>query len=166
VKLMVNALIVTTIVLEVRSIVGPYEDWPFTSNTMFAYYRSPETPLYDLRFTVYDESGFARQLEPRADLGTPDHEAFRRLVFSRWYGSTDPHFPQGHVASDSAAFVARMADLCRQITTVMHRRGQPVAALGIEVDRVERTGDSLAVRERTPVGRCEGDSVSFVMAPR
>src|SRR5262245_18124717 len=82
-------LVLAILGLELRAVLGPYEDWPFTSAPMFALYQTPGAPVFELSFYVEDADGVAVELDPLRHLDTGEL-GFRRHFFARYYGSTDP----------------------------------------------------------------------------
>jgi len=152
-KFVVSVFIVAIIAIETVAIVTLTDDWPFGSNSMFAYYRTPDDPVYDIVVFVEERAGQPRRLDLTADLGVIDTESFRRMFFSRWYGSTDPRFPQGHLQEDTpAAFSERMTTFCQRVVQVMEERGSAPVALQFEVHRLERGGDAWVTTGQTLVG--------------
>src|SRR5688572_29539849 len=95
------ALLIASITgLELWAVLGPHEDWPFTSAPMFARYQTPGDPVFELSFYVEDPAGVRVELDPLRHLGTGEL-GFRRHFFARYYGSTDPRHPSGHLPSES-----------------------------------------------------------------
>jgi hypothetical protein len=167
-KAAVSLFIVLLVGAEVYAIAGPHEEWPFTSNTMFAYHRTADAPVYDLVLTVTDADGATRRLDPARDLGVANPEAFRRMFFAQWYGSTDPRFPQGHPPADGPeAFTARMGVFGARVVAVLRRRGDPPAAIGLSLVELTRTGDGAYTPQRHwPIGAYAVDTHAFTLAPR
>jgi hypothetical protein len=164
-KLLVSAFILTLLAFQLVAIIGPFDDWPFASNSMFAYYRVPGEPAYDIAILLEDETGQVRRLDPVRDLGVPSADSFRRLVFSRWYGSTDPAFPQGKYPDDSrAAFVARLTDLSRKIVNVIRRRNPAapaITAIKIDLRTMLPQGNGWTSQRETPIGHYSVASDQF-----
>jgi hypothetical protein len=129
-RLWVSVFVVAVIGLQWRSIIGSYEAWPFLSNAMFAWYLDRErTPLYELRLWVGPDEGALRPLMPFADLGVSE-VGFARIMFARYYWSTDGWYPQGHHGPDSPAdFERRIARLMTEIADTMARRKKPVGVV-------------------------------------
>lgn len=143
-KLGALGVIVLVLGLELRAVLGPHEDWPFTSAPMFARYVAPGDPLYELRIFLERPDGSERELSPRRDLGLGEL-GFRRQLFARYYGSTDPRHPSGHHPGDTPErFRERLRDFMHKLASVHARRGShPVVAYRLEVwklenERVER----------------------------
>jgi len=133
------ALLVTAIVgLELRAVLGPYEDWPFTSAPMFARYQTPGAPVFELSFYVEDAEGVTVELEPLRHLGTGEL-GFRRHFFARYYGSTDPQHPSWHLPDDNPAkFEQRIAEWMRLVVSVYTRRaGHPPRRIWLEASKLE-----------------------------
>jgi hypothetical protein len=146
--------ILAIIGLQAWAVVDYRDDWPFASNSMFSFGREPDGHVYDLQLTV-EVDGRWRRLAPADDLGAEDDESFRRLFFTRWYGSTDPDYPQRSFAHDDpAAFAARMSDFCREVESEMHDRDRQVEGLAIVLVELEPAGDHWAVTRERSVGRC------------
>ncbi len=140
--------------LQVWAVVDYRDDWPFASNSMFSFRREPDGHVYDLQLSV-EVDGQWRRLAPTNDLGAEDDESFRRLFFTRWYGSTDADYPQRSFAhDDAAAFVARMGEFCRAVDSEMHERGQQVEALAIVVVELEPEHDHWVATAHHRVGQC------------
>jgi hypothetical protein len=164
-KLLVSAFILTLLAFQLVAIIGPFDDWPFASNSMFAFYRVPNEPAYDIVILLEDETGQSRRLDPVKDLGVPSADSFRRLMFSRWYGSTDPVFPQGKYPDDSrVAFASRLADLSRKIVNVIRRRNPAapaITAIKIDLRTMLPQGNGWASRHETPIGHYSVASDQF-----
>lgn len=156
-KLLVSAFILILLTLQIVAIIGPFDDWPFASNSMFGFYRVPGEPTYDIVILLEDEMGNVRQLDAVKDLGVPSADSFRRLVFSRWYGSVEPFFPQGKYPDDSrAAFAARLTDLSRKIVSVVRRRNpaaSAITAVDIELRTMLSQSNVWVSQDRKPIGR-------------
>ena len=149
-----SLFILAIIGLQAWAVVDYRDDWPFASNSMFSFGREPDGHVYDLQLTV-EVDGSWRRLAPTDDLGAEDDESFRRLFFTRWYGSTDPDYPQRSFAHDDpATFVARMGQFCRTVASEMHERGQPVEGLVVTLVELEPAGDRWTVTEQRRVGEC------------
>ncbi len=148
-KCAAGLLVLTLCALELRAIVGPHEDWPFTSAPMFARYVAAGDPLYELHLVVELPSGSETELDPKRDLGMGEL-GFRRQFFTQVYGSTDPRHPSQHRLDDSRErFRARLLDSMKKLSGVYTRRsGRALAGLRLEVWRLE--GPRL---ERRPVAR-------------
>ena len=143
------ALLATAILgLELRAIAGPYEDWPFSSAPMFAYYHDADWPLFELGLEVEIAPGSERQIDPRADLGIGEI-AFKRLLFADYYGSIDPAHPAGHHENDSPErFRQRMSELCRKVARVLAQRtGTPARTIRVELTRIEQQRGVTGVLE-------------------
>jgi hypothetical protein len=101
--------------LQLRAVVGPHEDWPFTSAPMFARYHTPGAPAYELGVVVREVGGAPFELVPKQHLGVGEL-AFRRQLFTRHYGSVDARHPGGHhVADDATKFERRMSAWCKLV---------------------------------------------------
>ena len=165
-KFSVSLFILALIGLQTVAILGPHDDWPFASNSMFAYYRTSDDPVYDLVILIENAAGEIRRLDTAADLGVPNTDAFRRLLFSRWYGSTDPRFPQGHHPDDTPdLFTARLTDFCQRVVIVMERRGETPAAIRLEIRRLEREGNTWVTHESKLIGRYQVSNLQFTLNP-
>lgn len=136
-RVALSAFILVTLAMQARAVFTLTDDYPFASNSMFSFYRSAKTPVYDLYIEVESATGFWRRLDPDPDLGFPSSETFRRLFFGRWYGSTNEMFPQGRFHSDDPAhFNARMAQFFRSVTSSMRVRGQVPIAFRVAVQQL------------------------------
>lgn len=132
------ALLITTIAgLELWAVLGPHEDWPFTSAPMFARYQTPGAPVFELSFYAEDPAGVRVELDPLRHLGTGEL-GFRRHFFARYYGSTDPRHPSGHLRSDSeAAFRQRIAGWMRLVALAYAKQqGHPPRRLWLEASKL------------------------------
>jgi len=133
------ALLVAAILgLELRAVIGPYEDWPFTSAPMFARYQTPGDPLFELSFYVEDVEGVTMELDPLRHLDTGEL-GFRRHFFARYYGSTDPEHPSWHLPHDNRAkFEQRIAEWMKLVVAVYTRRaGHPPRRVWLEASKLE-----------------------------
>jgi len=132
-------LVVTVVGLELRAVLGPHEDWPFTSAPMFARYQTPGAPVFELSFYVEDVQGVAVELEPLRHLGMGEL-GFRRHFFARYYGSTDPAHPSWHLPHDNRAkFEQRIAEWMKLVASVYERQqGHPPRRLWLEASKLER----------------------------
>lgn len=148
-KSAVSALVLVIMGFELWAILGPREDWPLTSGAMFAFYVTPESDLY--RIDIYAErDGERAALRPRVDVGL-GARSLRRLLFSAYYGSTDPRFPQGHHIGDTPeGFRRRIEDFLDRLASIMIRRGRAPETLELEVVRV--SSDGTTILERKVVG--------------
>jgi hypothetical protein len=148
-KLGALALTALLVGLQLRAMIGPWEDWPFTSAPMFARYHSADRPLYEIAIVEEADSGAERRLAA-SDFGLREI-SFGRSFFGDVYGSTDPHHPAGHHPGDTPdRFAARMAELSARLVAVRERRGAPrPRALRYELWRIERG----SVTARSPIGR-------------
>lgn len=109
--------------LELRAVLGPHEDWPFTSAPMFARYQAPDDPVFELSFYVEDPKGTIVELRPQEHLGVGEL-GFRRHFFARYYGSTDELHPSGHFPHDArAAFRDRIAAWMKLVARAYARKG-------------------------------------------
>lgn len=157
-KVSASVLIVALVGLKAWAIVGPYEDWPFTSAPIFAYYVAPGSPVYDILFHAEDTDGRSWPIRSFRDLGMGEL-SFKRLFFGKYYGSTDPRYPDGHHPNDTPeAFAARLGDFCGRLAAVMARRGRAPVAIRIEVHEV--AGKHVA--KRRVVGRYDVEAKKFV----
>src|SRR5215510_2133403 len=93
-KLAVSGFVLALVGLQAWAVVGRFDDWPFAANAMFSYARAPPEPVYDLQVLRYDDHGDAQVVDPVHELKATSRLEFRRMFFSRWYGSTDPDFAQ------------------------------------------------------------------------
>ena len=143
------ALAALLIGLQLRAMLGPHEDWPFTSAPMFAFYHSADRPLYEIAIFEQSAEGLEKRLRS-ADIGVREI-SFGRAFFGDVYGSIDPYHPAGHHPGDTPrAFAARMSEFSERLIAVRKRRGAPPAhSLRYELLRVERG----TVTARTPIGR-------------
>lgn len=148
-KLGALALTALLVGLQLRAMLGPWEDWPFTSAPMFARYHSAERPLYEIAIVEETAEGAEHRLAA-SDLGLREI-SFGRFFFGDVYGSTDPRHPAGHHPGDTPErFAARMAAFSERLIAVRERRGAArPRALRYELWRVERG----SVTARTPIGR-------------
>lgn len=131
-------LVVTVVGLELRAVLGPYEDWPFTSAPMFARYQTVGAPVFELSFYVEAAEGVTVELEPLRHLGMGEL-GFRRHFFAHYYGSTDPAHPSWHLPDDDRAkFEQRIAEWMKLIVSVYTRHeGQPPRRLWLEASKLE-----------------------------
>lgn len=146
-RLAASALLATVVALQLRAMIGPHEDWPFTSAPMFARYQAPGDPLVELRVLVVTEGRGEFELDAERDLGLGEL-GFRRQFFSQYYGSTDPEHPSRHYSKDGfAQHRQRVLDWMRKVARgVRRKRGQLPQRLRLEAVRV--TGSE---RERHPL---------------
>ena len=135
----VAVLAATLLGLQLRAILGPREDWPFSSAPMFAYYHDADWPLFELNLYAETPAGSEKAIDPRADLGIGEI-AFKRQLFADYYGSIDPAHPAGRHEDDSPErFRQRMSELCRKAARAFQQRsGAPVRKIRVEVARVEQ----------------------------
>jgi hypothetical protein len=140
-RLGAGALVIGLVALKVRAMLGPHEDWPFTSAPMFARYHSPDQPLFELRLIAQHADGSEHEIVPQRDLGLGEL-AFRRQFFAKHYGSADPRHPGGHLENDTReAFERRLGAWMRRVAGVYQRRtGRVLAGVSVEVRRVTATG--------------------------
>lgn len=158
-RVAINVVVGAVVVLHLWAIAGPREEWPFTSNAMFAFYLTPEAPAYE--FTVYAEQsdGTSRPIDFHRELGVI---WFDRIFLSKWYGSTDPRFPQGHYLDDNESeFTERMADFGEATIAALRRNGADVVAIRIELTR--RLGETV---ETFTVGRHDARTGRFMRGER
>jgi hypothetical protein len=148
-------LVLVLVGLQVWAMAGYRDDWPFAANAMFAFPRHDAEPVYELDVLVEVEGSW-RRLDPEADLGLAHPEYFRRMFFSRYYGSTNGQFPQRMFSSDDRArFEARLTAFCRAVARSLTDHGEAATALRLElVERRRRDGTWLAA-QREIVGRCD-----------
>lgn len=150
--------------MQVWAVVDYRDDWPFASNSMFSFRREPDGHVYDLQLTV-EVDGQWRRLAPVDDLGAEDDESFRRLFFTRWYGSTDADYPQRSFAhDDAAAFAARMGQFCRAVESEMHQRGELVVGLAVTLVELHPVDGQWVVTTQHRVGQCTPIDGGFVAA--
>lgn len=140
-RLAAGALVATLVALQLGAMLGPHEDWPFTSAPMFARYHSADEPLFELRFIARFADGHEQEILPQRDLGLGEL-AFRRQFFAKHYGSADPKHPGGHQAQDTrVAFERRMTSWLRRVAVVYERgTGRALAAVRLEARRVTPSG--------------------------
>lgn len=132
------ALLIASICgLELWAVLGPHEDWPFTSAPMFARYQTLDDPVFELSFYVEEPAGVRVELEPLRHLGMGEL-GFRRHFFARYYGSTDARHPSGHLASDSeAAFRQRIATFMKLVAVAYAKQqGHPPRRLWLEASAI------------------------------
>lgn len=127
--------------LELRAILGPHEDWPFTSAPMFSRYHTRSDPLFELAVWIEPEGGALVELEPGPHLGLGEL-GFRRQFFARYYGSTDPAHPSGHhPGDDEERFRTRLGKWMRLVSRAYTRRtGVPLKSVRLEVRRLSKDG--------------------------
>jgi hypothetical protein len=108
--------------------------------------------------------GAWRPLDPAGDLGLAHPEYFRRLFFSRYYGSTDGSFPQRSFSTDDPAdFEARLTSFCAAVHRSMTDRGGRPTAVRVElVERRRRDGEWIEA-QREMVGRCDPIDTPFAL---
>ena len=163
-KIAVSILILTLLAFQLIAILGPFDDWPFASNSMFAFFRTPADPTYDLAIMVDDGTGSLRRLDPVKDLGLFNQDAFRRLFFGKWYGSSDPSFPQGKYPNDTpAAFAARMTDFCQKVAAVMGRNGKTLVAIHLEIRQMKRQDEAWVAQDQKEIGTYQVAEGQFVL---
>jgi len=158
-----SALVMVVLVgLQLWAIVEHRDDWPFASNSMFSFARRPNEAVYDLDVRLEVE-GRWRALDPVGDLGFPNAEGFPRVFFSKWYGSTDPTFPQRTFSTDDRAhFVQRMTEFCRDVVRVAARQAVKVDAVSVDVIRLTRTlYGPWKETDAGHVGSCDADASTF-----
>jgi hypothetical protein len=148
-------LVMGLIGFQLWAMAGYRDDWPFAANAMFAFPRATSEPVYELTVVVKVEGAW-RALDPQSDLGLAHPEYFRRVFFSRYYGSTNGRFPQRTFSSDDRArFEARLTEFCRAVDRSLGDRGETVNALRLDlVERHRRDGTWVAAG-REVVGRCD-----------
>ena len=141
-------LIMSVCGLELRAVLGPHEDWPFTSAPMFARYQTPDDPVFELSFYVEDPIGTTLELDPQAHLGTGEL-GFRRHFFARYYGSTDERHPSGHFPRDGrAAFRERLAAWMKLVVAAyVKKRGHAPDRIWLEASKLS----AGRVDERRPL---------------
>ena len=130
-------LIASVCGLELRAVLGPYEDWPFTSAPMFARYQAPGDPVFELSFYFEDPKGTILELDPEQHLGLGEL-GFRRHFFTRYYGSTDALHPSGHFPRDGrAAFRERMAAWMKLVVaTYARKHGHAPVRIWLEASKL------------------------------
>jgi hypothetical protein len=148
-------LVIALVGFQLWAMAGYRDDWPFAANAMFAFPRVNSEPVYELSVVVEVEGAW-RPLDPRTDLGLAHPEYFRRVFFSRYYGSTNGRFPQRTFSSDDRTrFEARLTEFCRAIERSLADNGESATALRLElVEHHRRDGTWFAAR-REVVGRCD-----------
>jgi hypothetical protein len=156
-KLGALALIVLLVGLQLRAMLGPWEDWPFTSAPMFAFYHSADRPLYEIAIFEQAQDGSERRLRA-SDFGLREI-SFGRAFFGDVYGSIDPHHPAGHHPGDTPErFSQRMADFSVKLITIRTRNGAPKPhSLRYELLRIERG----ATTGRSQIGRFHVGELRF-----
>jgi hypothetical protein len=156
-KLGALALTVVLVGLQLRAMLGPWEDWPFTSAPMFAFYHSQQRPLYEIAIFEQAPDGTERRLRA-GDVGLPEM-TFGRAFFGDVYGSIDPKHPAGHHSGDTPErFAERMSEFSARVVAIRQRRGGRPHALRYELVRIER-GSPTA---RSPIGRYQVPERRFV----
>ena len=132
-------LVACLLALQLRAMLGPHEDWPFTSAPMFARYHTMGEPLFELRVFARLAGGDELEVVPARDLGIGEL-AFRRQLFSRHYGSVDPKNPGGHRAGDNPElFRERLKNWMGRVSRAYSRStGRELASLRLEVRRLAR----------------------------
>ena len=135
------ALVFGLVALQLRAMLGPYEDWPFTSAPMFARYHAAEDPLFELRLIARHMDGSEHEIVPQRDLGLGEL-AFRRQFFSKHYGSADPKHPGGHMLGDDRdAFKRRLEVWLGRVARVYERvTGTALSGVRLEARRVTPRG--------------------------
>jgi hypothetical protein len=120
---------------------GPHEDWPFTSAPMFARYHTASDPVFELHVMISLINGGELHLQPQQHLGVGELP-FRRLLFAKYYGSTDPEHPFGHHPVDSRANFQRRMKLALENTVRAFEvhTGERVRAARVEVRRFDAGG--------------------------
>jgi hypothetical protein len=122
---------------------------------MFAFPRQDSEPVYELDVLVEVEAGW-RPLDPKADLGLAHPEYFRRMFFSRYYGSTNGRFPQRRFSGDDRArFEARLTDFCHAVQRSLADHGESASALRLELVEQRRHDGTWVAGQREVVGRCD-----------
>jgi hypothetical protein len=140
-RLGATALVAALVGLQLRAMLGPYEDWPFTSAPMFARYHAAEDPLFELQFIARLPDGSEHEIVPQRDLGLGEL-AFRRQFFARHYRSADPkHRGERPTQDGRAAFEQRMAAWLKRVARVYERTTRHrLAGVRLEVRRVTSSG--------------------------
>jgi hypothetical protein len=147
--------VIVLIGLQLWAMAGYRDDWPFAANAMFAFPRQTSEPVYELDVLVEVEAGW-RTLDPKADLGLAHPEFFRRMFFSRYYGSTNGQFPQRMFSSDDRArFEARLTSFCQAVEHSMTDHGETPSALRVELVEQRRRDGTWVASQREIVGRCD-----------
>lgn len=149
-----SVLVVGLVGLELRAILGPYEDWPFTSAPMFARYHAAEDPLFELRLIARHLDGSEHEIVPQRDLGVGEL-AFRRQFFSKHYGSVDPKHPGGHMGMDDRkTFEKRLETWMRRVARVYERTtGHALAGMRLEAWRIAPEGSQSRRVANLELGR-------------
>ena len=160
-KLGAASLILVICGLELRAILGPHEDWPFTSAPMFARYHARRDPLFELSIWIEPLGGQLVELEPGPHLGLGEL-GFRRQFFARYYGSTDPAHPSGHHSQDDEArFRTRLGQWMKLVSSAYVRRtGIPLRSIRLEVRRHSKAGV-----ERRPLAHFDVSSRLLTLLP-
>ena len=165
-KVAVSIFILMLLTLQIIAILGPFDDWPFASNSMFGFYRTSDEPAYELVIQVDDGTGTLRSIDSKKDLGLSNPDAFRRLFFGKWYGSIDPAFPQGKYPGDTpAAFASRMTDFCQKVADVMRRSGMSPVAIRLEIRQMKRQDDAWVAQNETVLGTFQVADGQFILNP-
>ena len=136
-KLAVSGFVLALVGLQALAVAGRFDDWPFAANAMFSYRRSASEPVYDLEVRRYDSSGAVHVVDPVHDLKAPSKLEFRRMFFSRWYGSSDPDFPQrGLTPLEPGEFDTRMLVFCRAVRDSLRSEHSDVEAIAVDLAQV------------------------------
>lgn len=141
--------------LQLRAMLGPWEDWFFTSAPMFAYYHAPGQPLYEI--AIYEQHPDGRERRLRAeDVGMPEISLGRQF-FGEVYGSVDPRHPAGHHPADTPErFGERMRGFSDRLARIRERRsGARPRALRYELVRIQPS------EARSPIGRWDAATGEF-----
>ena len=157
----VLALAALLLGLQLRAMLGPWEDWPFSSAPMFAYHHAPGDPLYEI--VIHEQLLDGSERRTRSlDFGLPEI-SFGRQLFGEVYGSVDPKHPAGHHPNDTPErFAARMAELSGRLLRIRERKtGTRPRALRYELVRVDAGGGA-----REHIGRFDAESGRFTGRPR
>ena len=133
-------LIASTVGLELWAVLGPHEDWPFTSAPMFARYQAPGDPVFELSFFVEDPAGVV-ELDPLRHLGMGEL-GFRREFFARYYGSTDPEHPSWYLPDDDETkFRKRVAEWMKLVVSAYARKqGHAPQRIWLEASKIDADG--------------------------
>jgi len=140
-KLAVTSFVLALVGLQVAAVAGRFDDWPFAANAMFSYHRTASEPVYDLQVLRYDDRGVVHVVDPVRDLKVPSRLEFRRMFFSRWYGSTAAEFPQrGLTPLEPGDFDARMLTFCRAVRDTLRSEHTEADAVAIDLAQVVDAG--------------------------
>jgi hypothetical protein len=145
-RALAGILIASVVSLEAWAVLGPHEDWPFSSAPMFARYHARGEPLYEFVLVAQHADGARVVIQAKRHLGLGEL-GFRRQFFGRVYGSTDPEHPSGHHPSDDAGkFRQRLTIWMRKVAaTYKVQTGRSAVSLSLELRQVSPRSESREV---------------------